>query len=105
MPAPLPARMLSTVMAPQAGLVDLGWLDLTELTNVSLIVVVHVRLPGSMAALAPVGGRGGSRVQRLRMGGALERFTLGMTGLARVTADVANLRCGRGLRCRLLLRL
>jgi len=96
-PAPLPARVFAAVVTAQTGLVDLGRLDLAELADVSLVVVVHMRLAGSVTALAAVGGRWTSRVHRHRVRSALQRLTLGVTRLAGVTSDVSCLRIWRRL--------
>src|SRR5262245_58429539 len=91
-PAPLPARVVAAVVTTQTGLVHLGRRDLTELSNVSLVIVVHMRLAGAVTTLAAVGGRRSSRVHRHRVGSALEGLTLGVARLAGVAPDVADLR-------------
>ena len=57
---------VAAVVAGQAGLADLRRLHLAELPDVPLGVVVDVRLPGPVAALAAVRRRRRARVLRLR---------------------------------------
>src|SRR5262247_1928767 len=65
--AAFPPRMLATVVAGQARLVDFGGLDLAELANVLLGVIVHVRLAGAVAAFTSMGGFRRARVIRVRV--------------------------------------
>src|SRR4030095_8725237 len=48
-------RMRAAVVAGQTGLIDLSGYDLGELADVTFRLVVHVRLPWPMAALAAFG--------------------------------------------------
>jgi len=107
--AAFPSRVRAAVVTGETRLVDLRGLHLFELQDVPLRVVVHVRLPRTMAALAPVSGLGRPRVFCLRVRCALERVTLvAVTRHTGVAPDVARLlcrrRCGRLLcwLCRLL---
>src|SRR4029450_7038391 len=52
--AALPPRVGAAVVTGETGLVDLRGLDLPEFQNVSLGVVVDVRLTGTVTALAAV---------------------------------------------------
>ena len=64
--AALPAGMRSAVVAGEARLADLRRLHRAKLQDVPLGVVVDVRLPGAVAALAPVRRRRRPRILRLR---------------------------------------
>ncbi len=71
-----PSNVVGSVVTVQAYLVHFAWLHLLDLWHVTAGVVVDVCLPGSMTALAAVGGRGRSWVLCLRVGRALKPRTL-----------------------------
>src|SRR4029453_2041960 len=103
--ATLPPDVVGAVVTRQADLVHFPRLHLLDLWYVTAGVVFHVCLPGSMAALAPMGGSRRSWVLCLSVGGALELFTLFFVALQTFGgSDVAALRGGRlgtgGGRCR-----
>ena len=90
MRAALPPCVCAAVVAGQTRAIDLGRLQLLELRDVPLGVVVDVRLPRTVAALASELGGWRSRVGGLPVLRALEAgFLIGVTQHARVAAGVA----------------
>jgi len=88
--ATLPGRVIATVVARQADLVDLTGFHLRELLYVSARLVFDVRLPGAVTALAPLCRRGRSRVLRLTVGRSFERVSfIGVTLQALIRSNIA----------------
>jgi hypothetical protein len=87
----------AAVVAREARLADVRRLHRAKLQDVPLGVVVHVRLPGAVAALAPVGRRRRPRILRLPVLRALEAGLLvGVADDAGIAPDIS----GRRRRCR-----
>ena len=76
MRAALPARVTAAIVAGEAGLVHLGRLERAESLDVSLRVVVDMRLPWTVTALAAECGRGDSRILRLPVARVLDVLRL-----------------------------
>ena len=94
--AGLPAGMRSAVVAGEARLADVRRLHRAKLQDVPLGVVVNVRLPGAVAALAPVGRRRRPRILRLPVFRALEAgLLIGVANDAGIAPDIASRRSRR----------
>ena len=103
--AAFPAGVSAAVVAGEAGLIGLGRRHLRELEDVPFRIVVDVRLPGTVTALAAVGRRRRARILRLAVRRAFQRGDLvlvadGAGVAARVAAaarpPVARQRFARG---------
>jgi hypothetical protein len=73
--AVFPTRVTATVVASQARLVRFSVGDLSELSDMPLVVVVYVRLSRPVTALAAMGRLWRARVLRLGVRRPFERIT------------------------------
>src|SRR6185436_11472918 len=90
--AAFPPGVFAAVVTGEARLADLARLHLAELADVLFRIVVHVRLAGTVAALAAVGRCWRARILRVGVRRAFHGLVFGVAPQAGIAAHVA---CGR----------
>ena len=96
--AALPRRVRAAIVAGEARLADFLRLHRGELQDVSLGVVVDVRLAGAVAALAALAGGRRARILRLAvLAGVDARFLIGVAADAGIGPGITSLRSARRL--------